>query len=88
MKLIDYVRQRRGLTNEVAGRAGLAPAFVSQIANGVRPAPVQHVDAIGRACNGEVRRWDLRPTDWHRIWPELVGAEGAPAVPQEMRDAA
>ena len=28
---------------------------------------------------GIVRRWDLRPDDWHRIWPELIGAEGAPA---------
>jgi hypothetical protein len=39
-----------------------------------------------------VRRWDLRPDDWHRIWPELVGADGAPQVPadqpQEVRDAA
>jgi len=27
------------------------------------------------------RRWDLFPDDWHRIWPELVGQEGAPSVP-------
>ena len=27
---------------------------------------------------GAVRRWHLRPDDWHRIWPELIGAEGAP----------
>lgn len=33
-----------------------------------------------------VRRWDLRPDDWHRIWPELIGAEGAPGVP-EAREA-
>ena len=25
-----------------------------------------------------VMRWDLRPDDWHRIWPELVGRKGAP----------
>lgn len=87
MKLLDYVRQRRGLTNEVALLAGLAPAFVSQIANGVRPAPVQHVDALERACKGEVRRWDLRPADWHRIWPELVGADGAPPPPAEQQAA-
>jgi len=28
-----------------------------------------------------VMRWDLRPDDWHRIWPELVGQPGAPTVP-------
>lgn len=24
--------------------------------------------------------WDSRPDDWWRIWPELVGQRGAPAV--------
>lgn len=27
---------------------------------------------------GSVRRWDLRPRDWHLIWPELVRADGSP----------
>lgn len=27
-----------------------------------------------------VREWDLRK-DWHLIWPELIGIEGAPPVP-------
>lgn len=31
----------------------------------------------------ELRRWDLRPKDWHLIWPELIGADGAPEVPAE-----
>lgn len=37
---------------------------------------------IDQATDGAVRRWDLRPDDWHRIWPELVGTDGAPDVPQ------
>ena len=32
---------------------------------------------------GRVRRWHLRPADWHRIWPELIGAQGAPIVGPE-----
>ena len=36
--------------------------------------------AIERATQAAVRRWDLRPDDWMRIWPELIGAPGAPAV--------
>lgn len=28
-----------------------------------------------------LRRWNLRPDDWHRIWPELIGTDGAPEVP-------
>lgn len=33
------------------------------------------------ASSGSIRRWDLRPDDWHMIWPELVGTEGAPSIP-------
>jgi DNA-binding transcriptional regulator YdaS (Cro superfamily) len=40
--------------------------------------PPEHCAAIDQATG--VRRWDLRPDDWHRIWPELIGAEGAPKV--------
>jgi DNA-binding transcriptional regulator YdaS (Cro superfamily) len=41
--------------------------------------PVDHCAAIERATDGAVMRWDLRPDDWWRIWPELVGRKGAPA---------
>ncbi len=27
---------------------------------------------IERATNGAVTRRDLRPDDWHEIWPELA----------------
>lgn len=27
---------------------------------------------------GAYRRTDVFPRDWHRIWPELVGAKGSP----------
>jgi DNA-binding transcriptional regulator YdaS (Cro superfamily) len=36
---------------------------------------------IERESGHELRRWDLRPGDWHLIWPELVTAPGAPAIP-------
>ena len=42
--------------------------------------PAVHGAAIEAAAKGEVKRWDLFPDDWHRIWPELIGAEGAPEV--------
>jgi DNA-binding transcriptional regulator YdaS (Cro superfamily) len=31
----------------------------------------------------ELMRWHLRPNDWFLIWPELIGAEGAPKVPKQ-----
>lgn len=40
--------------------------------------PVEHCAAIEFATGRVVRRWDLRPDDWHLIWPELISAEGAP----------
>ena len=60
-----------------------------------RGVPIDQCAAIERACERAVMRWDLRPDDWHRIWPELIDADGAPPVPTagvtsqvELRDAA
>lgn len=41
-----------------------------------RPDPATCV-AIERVTGGLVTRADLRPNDWHLIWPELVKAEAA-----------
>lgn len=41
-----------------------------------RPEPATCV-AIERATGGKVTRADLRPKDWHLIWPELVTSESA-----------
>jgi DNA-binding transcriptional regulator YdaS (Cro superfamily) len=52
---------------------------------------MQPADAVRaeQATAGRLRRWDLRRNDWHLIWPELIGAAGAPAVQaDEVRDAA
>jgi len=43
--------------------------------------PTDHCAAIEQATSRAVMRWDLRPDDWHRIWPELIGKKGAPAIP-------
>ncbi len=51
--------------------------------------PVRVAAAFERITNGHGRRWDLFPEAWHRIWPELIGTEGAPPIPvEEARDAA
>lgn len=82
MRLADYLQTERGLCARVAGLLGIAPAYLSQIANGVRRAHPALAREIEAACaDAGVRRWDLRPDDWHRIWPELIGTEGAPPVP-------
>jgi DNA-binding transcriptional regulator YdaS (Cro superfamily) len=88
MHLIDYLCEETGRAAAMAGRVGLSSQFLYQIARGKRPCPADHVPAVEAASDGQVRRWELRPRDWHRIWPELVGAEGAPAVPAKESDAA
>lgn len=85
MKLHDYLLRPDALsTSELAKEVGVKdPAQVRQWRHGYgnrRPGPENCVD-IERVTGGLVRRWDLRPDDWHRIWPELIGAEGAPDVP-------
>jgi len=40
--------------------------------------PPERAPALEKLCGMKVRLWDLRPGDWHLIWPELVGTEGAP----------
>lgn len=34
--------------------------------------------AIEQITNGQVTRKDLRPDDWHLIWPELIPKETTP----------
>ena len=50
------------------------------------PSPENCV-AIEQATERAVMRWDLRPSDWHRIWPELIGAPGAPRLPKVPKKA-
>lgn len=38
---------------------------------------------VEKATNGKLRRWDLCPGNWHKIWPEFIGKKGAPPVPAE-----
>jgi DNA-binding transcriptional regulator YdaS (Cro superfamily) len=72
----------RGAMSEMASRLGISSIYLSQLAakqNGREPSPELCV-LIERDSGLVVRRWDLRPTDWHRIWPELIGTDGAPST--------
>lgn len=75
MDLKKYLATRRGRQTALAAATGLAPTYIWQMANGVRPVPIEHCAAIERATNGQVSRKDLRPNDYWRIWPELASVE-------------
>lgn len=87
MELSEYVDQARGRQTELANALGCDAQLVWQWARRVRQVPLERCSAIELATDGAVRRWHLRPSDWHRIWPELIGAEGAPAAPDVVRTA-
>lgn len=90
MELRTYLNQAaRGEAARLARAVGVHPVMVSQWACGKKEVPVDRSAPIETATAGAVRRWDLRPHDWHVHWPELVGAKGAPSEPaEEVRDAA
>lgn len=85
MKLKAWISEERGRAGRLAEAIGLTspenPVLIYQWANGVRSVPVDRCTAVERATSSAVRRWDLRPDDWWRHWPELVGMKGAPRVP-------
>ena len=78
---IHQACEQLGSQAGLAKAIDVAPAIVHQWRSGVRPVPVQHCLAIERATNGVVTRRDLRPDDWHLIWPEL-------SAPTEAKEAA
>src|SRR5690606_33751767 len=60
-----------GGVSALARNLGVKPPTVSQCAKSERPVPVERCFAIERATKGLITRRDLRPDDWHEIWPEL-----------------
>jgi DNA-binding transcriptional regulator YdaS (Cro superfamily) len=71
-----------GGTTALAERLGISRVYLSQLSarqRGREPSPELCVQ-IEIATEHAVHRWDLRPDDWHRIWPELIAADGAPVV--------
>lgn len=75
---LDAYLQEHETANSLAEKLGISPVLVSQWRTGKRDVPIERCVAIERATGGEVNRWDLRPDDWHLIWPELIGSTGAP----------
>ena len=71
MNLIEYC-SIRGNQSYLAKKTGISPAFINQIARGIRSVPVQSAALIEKATKGEVTRQEMFPNDWEKIWPELA----------------
>lgn len=77
MDSIPPIEERR----ELAALIGVDPTYLHQCMTGFRSMKAgDAVDAV-RKTGGRLKLWQLRTNDWHRIWPDLIGTEGAPDVP-------
>jgi len=64
-----------------AAAIDVSPQLVSFMRKGERSVPPDKAPLICSLTGGKVKRWELRPDDWHLIWPELIGTDGAPPAP-------
>lgn len=73
MKLSEFLDSRqRGAKARLAAQIGAHASDLSDWISGSRPVPVHRCSSIECATDGAVTRRDLRPDDWHLIWPELA----------------
>ena len=81
MDLKTYTRDLPyGGVAKLADDLTVSPVYLSQLSArqaGREPSPELCVK-LEAATARAVMRWDLRPSDWFRIWPELIGTRGAP----------
>jgi len=73
----DMTPSRR---RELADLIGCHEQYLYQCLKGLRDMDAEKAMAAETITSGELRRWDLCSKSWHRIWPDLIGTEGAPAV--------
>lgn len=67
--------------SELAAAVGVNEQYLYQCLTGRKAMKPEEAVRVERASGLRLRRWHVRTQDWHRIWPELIGAEGAPQVP-------
>jgi len=80
MNQIEAAIEAAGGPSRVAKELGVSVQAVCFWRDGKREIPPEHLAILEGLCGGAVRRWHMRPKDWHLIWPELVGMQGAPAI--------
>ncbi len=77
MSKIKEAVEAAGGPSAVAELLGVSVQAVCFWRDGKRSFPPEFCAPLEKACNGSVSRSDMRPSDWSRIWPELVGADAA-----------
>lgn len=73
MELSLYLSKKpRGEAARLARETKIKPQNISAFAANRKKVPIKAAKQIEQATNGEVTCKDLRPDDWHLIWPELA----------------
>lgn len=72
MNAIQLAISVTGSASALARALKVTPQAVCFWRDGKRAVPAERCSDIERATNGTVSRRDLRPNDWHLIWPELI----------------
>lgn len=80
MHPIDKAADIIGSQTALAAVLGVSKGAVSQWKDENRRVPAAHCLAIERATSGAVTRRDLRPDDFHLIWPDLEVLPSATAT--------
>lgn len=73
MSLKIWLSQERGRAKLLAEYLKVPQSFVSRMAAGDKPVPVEHGAAIELFTDGAFSRRDYWPNSWQRIWPEMAG---------------
>ena len=72
MNFKTWIEAERGRAMALAKAIDVSQAFVSKMVNGEKSIPAEHCKAIEAFSSGEVTCQEMRPTDWHKYWPELA----------------
>lgn len=83
--LRDYLNSLTGHEQAAfAAKCGTSIGYLRKALSAGQLTSPERCVLIEQITKGAVSRRHLRPDDWHRIWPELIGTDGAPAIPQEV----
>jgi len=88
--LLDEFFKTMPLADRVqfAEQAGSTYGHVRNVAFSGKLCGVHLAVGLEAASKGAVTRRELRPHDWHLVWPELVTAEHPAPMSSELQQAA
>ncbi|WP_271464425.1 transcriptional regulator [Acidovorax sp. NCPPB 4044] len=81
MTALDTAISRMGGVGKLAKAIGVSQPLISNWRKRGTTPKAEDCSAIERATGGLVTRRDLRPDDWHLIWPELAAQTSGTSGP-------